>query len=102
MVTRAGVPEARVRAADVVLAVEVISPGSRTLDLHRKPVEYAEAGIPHYWVVDLEPPAPSIAVYHLGAPGDGYIEAPAVAGELVTAEPFPLRIDIAALTVPRS
>jgi len=102
VVTRVDGPHDRLAAADVVLAVEVISPGSRKLDLHLKPFEYAEAGIPHYWVVDLDPPAPSITTYHLGAPGDGYVEAPAVAGQLVTTEPFPLRIDIEALMAERA
>ena len=101
VVTRVGGPQERLAAADVALAVEVISPGSRKLDLHLKPFEYADAGIPHYWVVDLDPPAPSITVYHLGAPGDGYVEAPAVAGELTTTVPFPLRIYIEALTAER-
>ncbi len=97
VVTMVDGPASRLAASDVLLAVEVISPGSRSVDLRLKPFEYAEAGIPHYWVVDLEPPAPSITTYHLGAPGDGYIEAPAVAGELLTTVPFALRIDVAAL-----
>src|SRR5215470_1250227 len=48
---------AQVPAAKVLIAVEVISPGSRRKDTLVKPMEYAEAGIPHYWVIDLEPPA---------------------------------------------
>ena len=103
VVTRAGGPEERLEASDVLLAVEVISPGSRNVDLCLKPFEYAEAGIPHYWLVDLDPPAPSITVFHLGAPGEGYVEGPATTGELVTTVPFRLRIDIPALIsgVPR-
>jgi hypothetical protein len=86
----------------LLLAVKVISPGSRNIDLHLKPFEYAEAGIPHYRLVDLDPPAPSITVFHLGAPGDGYLEGPATAGRLVTTVPFDLCIDIPALVAPRS
>ncbi|WP_279580722.1 Uma2 family endonuclease [Fodinicola feengrottensis] len=90
----------RLPASEVVLAVEMISPGSRKIDLRLKPYEYAEAGIAHYWVVDLDPPAPSITVFHLGAPGEGYVEAPpAVTGRLLTTEPFALDIDITALVV---
>ncbi|OLT12195.1 hypothetical protein BJF78_24960 [Pseudonocardia sp. CNS-139] len=101
LVTHADGPEARVPADAVVLAVEIISPGSRKVDLHLKPFEYGEAGIPHYWVVDPDPPAPSITVFGLGAPGDGYVESQrAVTGELVVEEPFPLRIDVAALADP--
>jgi Uma2 family endonuclease len=101
VVTRVGGPGNRLAASDVLLAVEIISPGSRNVDLHLKPCEYVEAGIPHYWVVDLDPPAPSITVFHLGAPGDGYVEAPATTGKLVTTMPFDLCIDIPTLVARR-
>jgi Uma2 family endonuclease len=97
IVTKVLERQPRVSAREVVLAVEIISPGSRKIDLHLKSYEYADAGIPHYWVVDLEPPAPSITVFHLGAPGDGYVEEPAVTGQLITSVPFALTIDISAL-----
>ena len=101
VVTTASTDVARLTASDVLLAVEIISPGSRNVDLHLKPFEYADAGIPHYWVVDLDPPAPTITVYGLGAPGDGYVENPTATGELVVQEPFAMRIDIAALVARR-
>lgn len=44
----------RLQPRDVLLAVEIISPGSRRTDRITKRSEYAEAGIPIYWVVDLE------------------------------------------------
>jgi Uma2 family endonuclease len=34
------------------LVVEVVSPDNATLDTHVKRVEYAEAGIPEYWIVN--------------------------------------------------
>ncbi len=37
-----------------VLIVEVISPSTRTLDLVEKANDYAQAGVPEYWVVDGE------------------------------------------------
>ena len=43
------------RADDVGLVVEIMSPSSRKTDLFAKPGEYAEAGIPLFWRVDLEP-----------------------------------------------
>jgi Uma2 family endonuclease len=97
VVVREEGPENRVVAGEVLLAVEVISPGSRKTDTHMKPFEYAEAGIPHYWVVDLDPPAPSITVYGLGAPDDGYVESQTATGMRIVQEPFELRIDIRAL-----
>jgi Uma2 family endonuclease len=46
----------------VVLAVEVVSPGSESADRLVKPVEYARAGIPHYWRVEASSPY-SVDVY---------------------------------------
>ena len=101
VVVAVGGPEKRVTATEVLLAVEIISPGTRNVDTHLKSFEYAESGIPHYWLIDLDPPAPSITVFGLGAPGDGYEESQTATGELVVREPFPLRIDIDALVARR-
>jgi Uma2 family endonuclease len=51
----------RYAAADVLLAVEVLSDGTRRIDRVLKPSEYAEAGIPRYWIVDLGEPASLLA-----------------------------------------
>jgi Uma2 family endonuclease len=40
-------------ALDVLVAVEIVSAGSRSADTIAKRVEYAEAGIPSYWIVQL-------------------------------------------------
>lgn len=40
------------RPDQVVLVVEVISPGSESADPLVKAIEYARAGIPHYWRVE--------------------------------------------------
>ncbi len=102
VITRIGVADSRLVASDVALAVEIISPGSRNVDLHLKPFEYAEAGIRYYWLVDLDTPAPSVTVFHLGAPDDGYTEGPATAGWLVIPASFDLCINIPALVGARS
>ena len=47
----------RVDAADVLLAVEILSDGTRKVDRILKFAEYAEAGIAQYWIVDLDEPA---------------------------------------------
>jgi Uma2 family endonuclease len=47
---------ARVPAADVVLVVEVVSPGSRGTDHVMKLHEYAKAGIENYWIIDPDAP----------------------------------------------
>jgi Uma2 family endonuclease len=64
LVTSTAVAEAnpaRFRPQDVVLAVEVLSTGSVRTDRVTKFAEYAEAGIVHYWIVDLTPPANLLA-----------------------------------------
>ncbi|WP_228815529.1 Uma2 family endonuclease [Nocardia puris] len=95
VITREDGPEDRLAAADALLVVEIISPGSRRTDTVTKPFEYARAGIPHYWVID--PVAPlSLTVYHL-AGEFGYVESPAVSGQFSTTVPFPLTIDLDSL-----
>ena len=42
-------------ADDVLLVVEIISPGSEAADTVTKRREYASAGIPRYWTVDRDP-----------------------------------------------
>lgn len=81
------------RAADTLLVVEIVSPGSRTEDYKVKPVVYAEAGIPNYWVIDIEPPRVSATVHHLV--NGGYEESRReVTGVLSVEEPCPPRIDL--------
>jgi Uma2 family endonuclease len=51
----------------VVLAIEVVSPGSESTDRLVKPVEYARAGIAHYWRVETtDPYSVDIHTYRLG------------------------------------
>jgi Uma2 family endonuclease len=86
------------RATEVVLAVEIISPGSRRLDTVLKHSEYADAGIPHYWIVDLGEPGDRITLtaHHL-AGEFGYADAGPVVGTFTATEPFPVRVDLDAL-----
>jgi Uma2 family endonuclease len=72
---------ARVAAADVLVAVEIVSPGTKAMDRVTKQVEYARAGIPGYWIVDLDPPAVTMTaqllvdgVYEVTADGDGVLQ----------------------------
>jgi Uma2 family endonuclease len=51
-------------AGDVLLVTEVVSPSSQTADRYEKPGEYARAGIPAFWRIELEPSI-SVHVYRL-------------------------------------
>jgi Uma2 family endonuclease len=46
---------ASVEPSSLVLAVEVVSPGSESTDREIKPIQYARAGIRHYWRVETDP-----------------------------------------------
>ncbi|MBP2323403.1 Uma2 family endonuclease [Kibdelosporangium banguiense] len=84
----------RVRAEDVLLVVEVVSPGSRKIDRVHKLNEYAEAGIPDYWIVDLDPPV-SVTAFQL-IDGDYELNAE-TDGVLSVTTPAPLNIDLGKL-----
>jgi len=73
-----------------LLAIEVLSPSTRLVDLNLKRARYEAAGCDSYWVVDPTPP--SIAAWELR---DGvYVEFASVAdGVLFTAaHPFPVAL----------
>lgn len=56
---------------EVVLAIEVVSPGSESQDRREKPAEYATAGIAHYWRVETDP---EIVVHTFRLGDTGYVE----------------------------
>ncbi|MFG1900562.1 Uma2 family endonuclease [Micromonospora carbonacea] len=85
---------------DVVLAVEVVSPGTRRIDRFAKPAEYAAAGIPFYWRVEQDP----VHVYayrlsdRLSLGGERQYELVADSAELIAlAEPFEIKLPVAEL-----
>ena len=54
-------PYQDLRAADVVLVGEVLSPGNSPTDVEAKRMRYASAGIPWYWEAALDRSASAIA-----------------------------------------
>ncbi|OHV05194.1 hypothetical protein BKN37_06900 [Mycobacterium talmoniae] len=86
------------RASEAVLVVEIVSPGSRRTDCVIKRAEYADAGIPYYWIVDLEPTdAMSLRAFRkTGEPGyaDGGKGIHSYRAEM----PYPLTIDLEAIS----
>jgi Uma2 family endonuclease len=51
----------RYSTSDVLVAVEILSDGTRRVDRIMKFAEYAEAGIEQYWIVDLGSPTTLLA-----------------------------------------
>ncbi len=86
-------------AGDLLLVAEVISPrsGSEQVNRVRKVREYARAGIPAYWIIDLEP---EVKITILTLTGSEYtLDAEIRAGHpLRASQPFPANFDPAALT----
>lgn len=79
----------------VALVVEIVSPGSVTNDRVTKRATYADAGIPHYWLV--EPDEGRITCLVLE--GDQY-RVDAEGPEIEVEHPVRLRLSIAELTTP--
>lgn len=79
-----------------LLAVEVRSPATASVDLNRKKSAYAEFGVPSYWIVDPDPQRTELAAFELL---DGRYERVAKAMTPVTlSRPFGVTVDPASLT----
>ena len=80
------------RASDVMVVVEIVSPGSRCLDHVVKRHEYADADIGHYWIVDLDEPV-MLLDCHLAGPL-GYADGGSITGTFTTTTPCPIRLEL--------
>lgn len=83
------------RADDTVLAVELHSTSTKRTDTVVKHAEYADAGIGHYWMVDLSDGPSLTACHHGGA--FGYVDAEPVRGTFTADAPFPVRLELGRL-----
>jgi Uma2 family endonuclease len=79
--------------SEVLVAVEIESPGSHLEDRATKPALYARYGIPHYWRIELQPPL--VSVYGIGQ-GDCY-QMTGAGPRLSVSEPVIVDIAIAEL-----
>jgi Uma2 family endonuclease len=89
---------------DAILAVEVVSPSSGLRDRETKRALYAQAGIPSYWLVEPDEEQPTIRLteFTLG-PDKAYVRvAHRVTGVFRTESPWPVEIDLAALSARRA
>lgn len=75
---------------DALLAVEILSPSTRHLDLTLKRARYEAAGCPAYWVVDPDALELTAWELHEGA----YAEVEQVSGEeaFAATRPFPIEV----------
>ena len=84
------------RPEHVTLAIEIVSPSTAWIDRFHKPVEYANAGIPHYWRVEEEPD--DTVALHVFRQGQYDSAGTYRAGIARLDEPFPVEIDVPGLT----
>ncbi|WP_344968222.1 Uma2 family endonuclease [Streptosporangium fragile] len=88
-------------AADVFLAVEVVSEESEERDRNRKPQLYAEAGIPHFWRVENVENHPTVYVYELHPATRAYTLTGMHRDRLKLTLPFDIDIDLTEIDRPR-
>lgn len=81
-------------ARDVVLLVEVVEPATRTRDTKRKPQIYAEAGIPHLWIVEIERSGPVVRVYELDRALGRYEQVGDFRDVVTLTTPFEVTLDL--------
>ncbi|MFD3595068.1 Uma2 family endonuclease [Nocardia sp. NPDC058640] len=89
----------RIRSDQIALAVEIATSGeSAVRDYSIKAGEYAANRIAHYWVIDLiDTESVGLTIYTLDDTGE-YRITPRATGTVHVPEPFPLTIDLNALT----
>jgi len=79
-------------ASEVLLAVEIVSPSSKRIDHRHKRDDYADAGIPNYWIIDVDEP---ISLIECRLTEDfGYQDNQIATGTFRTDVPFPVEINL--------
>jgi Uma2 family endonuclease len=91
--------QTRFEAADVLLAVEVVSPDSEARDRDTKPLKYAAAGIPHFWLVEMagERDHPAVQVYERGGATGTYALTGIHHEHVKLTAPYDIDIDLTAI-----
>ncbi|MDN3258294.1 Uma2 family endonuclease [Streptomyces sp. CSDS2] len=86
--------QTRVPATSVVLAVEVVSPETLSLDRETKPLKYARAKIPHYWRVENEDGRAAVHVFELEPTTGTYTSTGIFRERMKLDVPFPMDLDL--------
>ncbi|MGB2568446.1 Uma2 family endonuclease [Micromonospora citrea] len=85
------------RPNEVLLVVEIVSEGSRSIDRVLKPALYAEADIPYFWRVETE--AGIVVHAHKLDPVKGvYVEAARMTDGILLPEPWEMDIPLSRIT----
>ncbi|WP_405463934.1 Uma2 family endonuclease [Streptomyces anulatus] len=91
--------QTRYQAADVLLAVEVVSPDSEDRDRDTKPHKYAAAGIQHFWLVEMagENDRPMVITYELDPVNKTYVSTGVHHDRLKLSAPYDIDIDLTSI-----
>ncbi|MBL6278416.1 Uma2 family endonuclease [Micromonospora fiedleri] len=89
---------ARYEPHEVVLAVEIVSPSTRSIDRVLKPALYAQAGIPYYWRIETDPAGLVVHTHRIDPVHEVYTETGRWTKFVDTGEPFPVNLSMAQLT----
>jgi Uma2 family endonuclease len=94
----AAIHETPARPGNVLLLVEVVSPGSETTDRVVKLDQYAKAGIRFHWRVEQAVgQVPIVHTYVLDAASRSYEAGELFTGLVKAVVPFPVEIDLPGL-----
>ena len=80
------------RASEALVVIEIVSPGSRRTDHVDKRRDYADAGIQHYWIVDIDDPISLTACYLTEE--FGYRDHHTTTGTFSAETPFTVKVDL--------
>jgi Uma2 family endonuclease len=83
-------------ASEVVLAVEIVSPSSQSMDRVMKPALYAKAGIPFYWMIEIDS-AITVHTYKLDFTDEVYQPSGTFTDTIKIDEPWRIELPIAGL-----
>lgn len=89
-------------AADVMLAVEVVSADSVERDRDTKPRRYAASGIKYFWRVENENRRVVVYTYELDPANSSYAITGIHHDRLVTSVPFEVEVDLTKVNAPPS
>ncbi|MEW2440612.1 Uma2 family endonuclease [Micromonospora marina] len=96
--TAAAREPSRYEPHEVVLAVEIVSPSTRSIDRVLKPALYAQAGIPFHWRIEIEDEGIVVYTYKIDPAHGVYTETGRWTKFVDTGEPFPVNLPISRIT----
>ncbi|MGW7198779.1 Uma2 family endonuclease [Streptomyces chryseus] len=90
--------QTRFPAGSVRLAIEVVSPESRSRDRETKPVKYARARIPHFWRVENNGGHAVVHVFELEPSTGAYTSTGIFHDRIKVSVPFAVDLDLSRIT----